>query len=117
MLEGLWPCISPERIEALQIESWLSGRKRHPAKVKSSERGTVGSNPTGSAQRETHAHRWNKRNAGVFSFPKTAQEVRASQVHPRTGFCRTAEQTAERLGVVAGGAIPYTQDCQSIWMV
>lgn len=66
MLEGLSPGISPERIAALQMESWLSGRKRHPAKVKSSNRGTVGSNPTGSAERETPAYRWNKRNAGVF---------------------------------------------------
>lgn len=30
-------------------ESWLSGRKHHPAKVESLELGTVGSNPTGSA--------------------------------------------------------------------
>lgn len=66
MLEGLQPGISPERIAALQMESWLSGRKRHPAKVKSSNRGTVGSNPTGSAERETPAYRWNKRIAGVF---------------------------------------------------
>src|SRR5699024_2502570 len=38
-----------EAITALLMESWLSGRKRHPAKVKSSGRGPVGSNPTGSA--------------------------------------------------------------------
>ena len=34
---------------ARQMESWLSGRKHHPAKVESLELGTVGSNPTGSA--------------------------------------------------------------------
>ena len=55
MLEGLSPRVSPEWIEALQMESWLSGRKRHPAKVKSSNRGTVGSNPTGSALGRTPA--------------------------------------------------------------
>lgn len=55
MLEGLSVCISPKRIAALQMESWLSGRKRHPAKVKSSNRGTVGSNPTGSAFGRTPA--------------------------------------------------------------
>lgn len=36
-------------ISGRNLESWLSGRKRHPAKVKSLELGTVGSNPTGSA--------------------------------------------------------------------
>src|SRR5699024_6138155 len=50
------------------MESWLSGRKRHPAKVKSSERGTVGSNPTDSALWIAPAYRWNKRNAGGSSF-------------------------------------------------
>ena len=49
MLEGLSPRFSPEWIEALQMESWLSGRKRHPAKVKSLELGTEGSNPSDSA--------------------------------------------------------------------
>ena len=50
-------CISPKQSSALPMESWLSGRKRHPAKVKSSNRGTVGSNPTGSALGRTPAIR------------------------------------------------------------
>ncbi len=35
-------------------ERWLSGRKRHPAKVLSPSRGSVGSNPTLSAQAGHH---------------------------------------------------------------